>query len=122
MTVASVLDSLDWVSDVAGGVWLGLTAIMVFIVVRLRKNRDQFRYTYRLGWILLIAVWAYPLYTGFFSNVLLGEIGNVATLLLTVHYAVKLKVVDRSFSWLMLPQVLWCAVASVYGGLLLAAS
>ncbi len=117
-----MLSYLNWIEYAAGPVWIALTTVMIWVLVMIyRLQGYQNKYFY-WGIFLLIIVWLYPLYTAFFKNLLVGEIGNIITLIVTVIYALTLKDLSLVASRLMIPQIIWLTIAAFYTGLLIADS
>ena len=70
-------------------------------------------------YVLIGADYAYPLYTGFFQWLTIAEIGNIFTLLLTAGVAIILTRFSKKLSLLLIPQMVWTLVTSIYMGLVL---
>lgn len=84
MNLSELLSYFDWINQIAGGVWVFLSILMIVTILRLRKMGKVTRPAMQTGIVLLIFVWLYPLYTLSFQSMILGEAGNILTLMLTV--------------------------------------
>ena len=120
MEIAEVLNYLTWIETIAGIVWIFLTGLTVVATFKVYMEEGNKSTTFRLGLLLVTIVWLYPAYAGFVGSVLLGEIGTLITLSLTVGYFVKLRKISGKLSRLMIPQTVWLSLASIYLGLQLA--
>lgn len=117
MNLSELLSYFDWINQIAGGVWGFLSILMIVTILRLRKMGKVTRPAMQTGIVLLIFVWLYPLYTLSFQSMILGEAGNILTLMLTVFYARRVKQISRPLARLMIPQMIWLSMACVYLGL-----
>lgn len=63
---------------------------------------------------LMVFVYLYPLYTNFYSNLMVGAMGNVLTLGMTVWAARVVGELSPKFSQALIPQILWIVIATIY--------
>ncbi|MEM9933379.1 MAG: hypothetical protein AAF824_07195 [Bacteroidota bacterium] len=119
MEAPFIIEKLSWIDKVAGGVWIGLSIILIWVLTILYREEGPEGRTFLTGVALLVFVWLYPLYTSFFSNVLIGEIGNIATLIFTLFFLFQLKRKYRNLAKWMIPQSVWLSVATCYVGLMI---
>jgi tryptophan-rich sensory protein len=95
---------------VIGVVWLVLFALMGLVYGRLRQVKSS---TSRTMIALAAACLAYPLYTGGLQNGLVGLIGNIVTLAVTLGLMGYLKRIDRRSAVLLVPMTVWLVFASI---------
>ena len=117
METSEILNSLSWIDSIAGGVWLVLSSFTVYTLIKVKKKYGIDNSLFQLGLFLLLSIWLYPAYTLFFSNLAIGQIGNIFTLFITLVYLYFLKKAHIPSFKIMLPQVAWLFVAIVYLGL-----
>lgn len=119
MNTQGIIDKLSWIDSVAGGVWILLTIIMLGMLIKLHRDGYRKDKIFKIGVGLLIFVWLYPLYTGFYQSLIIGEIGNIATLIFTIVYFSALKKKYNLLQNWMIPQIIWLSVATFYVGLMI---
>ncbi|MEM8887817.1 MAG: tryptophan-rich sensory protein [Bacteroidota bacterium] len=117
--MSKIIESLSWIDSIAGFVWLVLSGIMIYILFRIKGLEGTKNKYFSLGVFLLVIVWLYPLYTGFYSSLEIGAVGNVFTLGVTLWHLIRLKELDRRLSSLMIPQIIWLSVATFYVSLMI---
>jgi len=117
METVTILENLSWINQVAGGVWIFLTGLMLFVISRIYKSRGWKNESMYWMLILLIAVWLYPVYTGFYRYLIIGEIGNVLTLVLTLLTFLQVNKSMKKLSFFLIPQLLWLSIATIYVGI-----
>lgn len=115
----NIVQALSWIDTVAGTVWIFLTIIMFWLLYKVYDTYGSRHLTFYFGIFLLIFVWLYPLYTFLFNQLEVGFIGNILTLVVTVIYMNKLRLVSGNLSRWMIPQIVWLVLASFYVGCLL---
>ena len=91
MSAQDIIGYFSWIDGIAGGVWMILTGLMIGMLIRTYRQFGRMHKYFYLGLGLLIFVWMYPLYTSFYTNIIIGEIGNVATLIFTLVVMMALK-------------------------------
>ncbi|MEM6379225.1 MAG: hypothetical protein AAF705_13510 [Bacteroidota bacterium] len=112
-----ILDNLSWIDKIAGFVWVILSALLIYLLYTIfQRNGANNRY-FITGCSLLIFIWLYPFYTSFFSNLIIGEVGNLLTLLYTVVFIYIIRGDFNPQYKLMYPQIAWLVVATFYVGL-----
>lgn len=121
MNPNTILNNLSWIDSVAGGVWLILSGLLVGILIMIYNRLGISNRYFGAGVLLLMAIWLYPLYTSFYSQLIIGEIGNIATLIATVGFIKLLRKFSVPTSRLLIPQVIWLSMATFYVGLMLVA-
>ena len=114
-----IVEALSWIDTVAGTVWIFLTVIMFWLLYKVYDNEGSKHPTFYFGVFLLVFVWLYPLYTFLFNQLEVGFVGNILTLIVTVVYMKKLKVISKILSRWMIPQIVWLIAATFYVGCLL---
>ena len=114
MDFGAIVENLSWIDQVATGVWIGLTVVMLYVLYRVYRDRGSKDGNIYFGIFLLVAVYAYPFYTGFFQFQTIAWIGNVVTFLITLIHAIRLRKLSVPLSWCMSPQLAWLFVATVY--------
>ena len=114
-----IVEALSWIDTVAGTVWIFLTVIMFWLLYKVYDTQGSKHPTFYFGVFLLVFVWLYPLYTFLFNQLEVGFAGNILTLIVTVVYMKKLKVISIILSRWMIPQIVWLIVATFYVGCLL---
>ncbi len=110
----NIIEALSWIDTVAGTVWIFLTIIMFWLLYKVYDTLGSKHPTFYFGVFLLVFVWLYPLYTYLFNQLEVGFVGNILTLVVTVVYMNKLKVISRILSRWMIPQIVWLIVATFY--------
>ncbi|MEO0895801.1 MAG: tryptophan-rich sensory protein [Bacteroidota bacterium] len=121
--VSTILGYLRWIDSAAGPVWVFLlTTLLVVTLVQVNKQIGRKNGTFNWGIFLLVSIYLYPLYTGFYKSLEIGMIGNVVTFVFTLVHQQNLKNVNPRLSRLMWPQLIWLTVATIYVGLQLAES
>jgi hypothetical protein len=122
MNLHNFLAALQWIEEVAAIVWIILSAILVCTLFKtIQQLGWRSKYVYgQIG--LLVFMWLHPVYTSIIKAKGIVEIGNIATLILTVLVFYQLKLRFGSMSNWLIPQMVWLAVASLYTGLKLMAS
>jgi hypothetical protein len=121
MNLHNFLAALQWIEEVAAIVWIILSAILVCTLFKtIQQLGWRSKYVYgQIG--LLVFMWLHPVYTSIIKAKGIVEIGNIATLILTVLVFYQLKLRFGSMSNWLIPQMVWLAVASLYTGLKLIA-
>jgi hypothetical protein len=121
MNLHNFLAALQWIEEVAAIVWIILSAILVCTLFKtIQQLGWRSKYVYgQIG--LLVFMWLHPVYTSIIKAKGIVEIGNIATLILTVLVFYQLKLRFGSISNWLIPQMVWLAVASLYTGLKLIA-
>ena len=114
-----IVEALSWIDTVAGTVWIFLTVIMFWLLYKVYDAKGSKHPTFYFGVFLLVFVWLYPLYTFLFNQLEVGFVGNILTLIVTVVYMKKLKVISKILSRWMIPQIVWLIAATFYVGCLL---
>jgi tryptophan-rich sensory protein len=117
----TILSYLSWIDGLAGAIWVFLTVLFIISLVEFKRLKGNQNFTFKWGVFVIIMVWLYPIYT--FTHdyqLLVGEIGNIFTLLITIVYFILLKK-ETSFklSRLVIPQMTWLSIAIFYAGLML---
>ena len=115
----NIVEALSWIDTIAGTVWIILTVIMFWLLYKVYDALGSKHSTFYFGVFLLAFVWLYPLYTYLFNQLEVGFAGNILTLVFTVMYMNKLKVISRILSRWMIPQIIWLIVATFYVGCML---
>lgn len=117
--VESLLQYLNWIPNLATGVWLVLTGILIYTLLEINKKLDMKQPVFKAGVVLVVLIWLYPLYTRLFYPIEAGFIGNIITLLATFYYYKKLsQSIGHLRVWLW-PQLIWISIASFFTLLLL---
>jgi len=121
MNLHNFLAALQWIEEVAAIFWIILSAILVCTLFKtIQQLGWRSKYVYgQIG--LLVFMWLHPVYTSIIKAKGIVEIGNIATLILTVLVFYQLKLRFGSISNWLIPQMVWLAVASLYTGLKLIA-
>jgi hypothetical protein len=121
MNLHNFLAALQWIEEVAALVWIILSALLVCTLFKtIQQLGWRSKYVYgQIG--LLVFMWLHPVYTSIIKAKGIVEIGNIATLILTVLVFYQLKLRFGSISNWLIPQMVWLAVASLYIGLKLIA-
>lgn len=114
-----IVEALSWIDTIAGTVWIFLTVIMFWLLYKVYDAKGSKHPTFYFGVFLLVFVWLYPLYTFLFNQLEVGFIGNILTLVVTVVYMKKLKMISKILSRWMIPQIGWLIAATFYVGCLL---
>ncbi|TAI48267.1 hypothetical protein [Flagellimonas allohymeniacidonis] len=112
-----ILDYFTWIDFMAAGVWILLSIIMIWILIRVDKLKGRNNPYFYLGLFLLVFVWLYPLYTYLFNQLEVGAAGNLLTLWLTLKYRSRLKEVKQNLHNYLAPQIIWLVLATLYVGL-----
>jgi hypothetical protein len=113
-----ILSYLSWIDDIATLIWIILSFIILWILLRIYlQTGTQNKYFYS-GILLIFILWLNPLYTSFFESPGISEIVNIFTLIITVLYKNTLKKYSIQLSRLLIPQVIWFSIAILYDGLI----
>ncbi len=115
----NLIDAFSWIDTVAATVWILLTVVMFWILYQVYGMEGRKHPVFKFGVFLLVLVWLYPLYTFMFNQLEVGFFGNLLTLGATAVYMKKLKNLPFKKYYLLVPQLFWLVLASVYVGLLL---
>jgi hypothetical protein len=117
MNLKDFINSLSWIDNIAAYVWIILSIIMFWLIIKtVRQVGWQNNSVYwQIG--LLVFTWMHPAYTSLIKGLAIVEIGNIATLILTVLVFYKLKTQFNSLSNWLVPQIIWISIASLYIGL-----
>ena len=81
-----ILELLNWVPDYATGIWLVLTGILVYTLLQVNKQLNIKHRLFKIGALLFVLIWLYPLYTQLFYPLILGLVGNFITLAVSWYY------------------------------------
>lgn len=119
MNIENTIDALFWIDQIAATVWIILSLIMFWILYQLYALESKEHPVFKFGVFLLVLVWLYPIYTFLFNQIEVGFAGNLITLGVTAVYMKKLKNLPFKKYYLLLLQLFWLVLASVYVGLLL---
>ena len=117
MNLIDFIKSLNWIDNIAATVWIMLSAILVWVLFKTTQQvgwRNKYVY-WQIG--LFIFIWMHPVYTSIMKGNAIVEIGNIATLILTVFVFYKIKVQFNTLANWLIPQIIWITIASLYIGL-----
>ena len=117
MILKDFINSLSWIDIIAAPIWIILSVVLIWILLKIINQvgwRNEYVY-WQLG--LLIFIWMHPLYTSIIKGDTIVEIGNIATLILTVFVFYKIKVKFNNLANGLIPQIIWISFASIYIGL-----
>lgn len=114
-----IIESLNWIDNAAIPVWILLSLLMLWIQYQVYGMEDRKHAIFVLGFVLLALIWLYPAYTYLFNQLEVGFAGNLLTLVVSWIYWIRLRTLSLKLSRLMVPQLIWLIVASVYVGSLL---
>jgi len=111
------IHSLSWINNIAAPIWIILSIILIWLLFKTVQNVGwQNKNIYwQIG--LLVFIWMHPVYTSLFKGDNIVEIGNIATFILTFLVFYKLKIQFKSLAHLLIPQIIWITIASLYIGL-----
>ena len=117
--IDNLLSSLSWIPDYSTGIWLVVTALLVFTLLGVNKELGLENKLFKIGVLLILLIWLYPLYTQLYYPIELGFIGNLITLVVSWWYfMVMRKKMPKLVKWLY-PLLIWALLASVYTLLML---
>ena len=122
MNLKEFFKSLSWIDNIAAPIWIILTILLAWTLFKTIQQigwKNEYVY-WQIG--LLVFIWMHPVYTSIIKGDTIVEIGNIATLILTVIVFYKLKIQFNAFSNWLIPQIIWLTVASLYVGLKLIAN
>ncbi|MDC7998290.1 hypothetical protein [Gilvibacter sediminis] len=106
--------SLSWIPEYATGIWISLSAILVFTLLKVGKRQVVGSPLFKLGLLVLIVIWLYPAVTPYFYPIESGFIVTVITFVLSIYYYKSLaKQTPRLQLWLW-PQLLWLVLVMLY--------
>jgi benzodiazapine receptor len=99
---------------VVGAIWVALFAgmgVARWLLVHAAGTPMELR---RAEWVSLVGVLCllYPVYTGGFSDLMAGLVGNVVTLVLAAPVAVYAWQKVRAAGWCLVPLVVWMSYAA----------
>ena len=117
MDIAETISYLGWIDVIGRVIWIFLTALMVVVTFNVYMREGQKSLTFRFGLILIVMIWLYPAYTNFDGNMMLGQIASLLTLVMSVIFLVVIRRHSIRLSTLLIPQVVWLGIASLYLGL-----
>ena len=117
--IDELLSLLNWVPDYATGIWLVITALVVFTLLGINKELGLKHRLFKIGVVLVVIIWLYPLYTQLYYPIELGFIGNLLTLMASWWYfkAVR-KELPKLVKWLY-PLLIWAILATIFTLLML---
>jgi hypothetical protein len=111
------INSLKWIENIAAPIWIILSIILIWLLFKtVQQVAWQNKIVYwQIG--LIVFIWMHPVYTSLIKGDTIVEIGNIATLILTVLVFYKLKVQFNSLANWIIPQIIWITIATLYIGL-----
>jgi tryptophan-rich sensory protein len=112
--VGELLGGLRWIDSVAAFVWIGLTVLILIALKKVYQSEGRFGKDCWLIVVYLVLIYSYPLYTGFFSSLTLGLIGNIVVFLFLAYLVWRLWGQNRAAALLLSPALVWLTIASVY--------
>jgi len=120
MDTVAIEQSLSWIDQVAGGVWVGLTALLGLSAYRLARTQGTFRNRYTNRLLVLVAlIWTYPLYTFGFQSLLAGLIGNIVVAAFAGYVVTYSWKESHQAALLVTPIIGWLSVATFYISLMI---
>lgn len=112
MNLKDFIQSLNWIDNLAAPVWITLTIIWIlFKMIQQVGWRNENVY-WQLG--LLIFIWLHTIYSFYIKGYAIVEVGNIATLILTLWVFNKLSVPFKRLAKWLIPQIIWITIASLY--------
>ncbi len=112
LIVSSILEKLSWIDSVVSYVWIFLSLLMLSSLSLLYGKSGMSRESL-LVISLLIATWAYPLYTLGFKLVP-GLVGNLFYAVLLLYIIIQVYRKLPPAAWLLIPIGVWITIATVY--------
>ena len=117
MNLKEFFKSLSWIDNIAAPIWIILTILLAWTLFKTIQQigwKNEYVY-WQIG--LLVFIWMHPVYTSIIKGDTIVEIGNIATLILTVIVFYKLKIQFNTLANWLIPQIIWITIASLYIGL-----
>ena len=120
MDTTEIVQSLSWIDQVAGAVWVGLTALLGLSAHRLARTQGTFRNRYTGRLLVLVAlIWTYPLYAFGFHSLLAGLIGNIVVAIFAGYVVAYSWKASNQAALLVTPIIGWLSVATFYVSLMI---
>jgi hypothetical protein len=107
----------SWIDIIAAPVWIILSLVLIWIMIKIAQEIGWRNATFYWLIGLFVFIWLHPLYTSIIKGYVLVEIGNIASLILTVLVFYKLKVQFKNLANWLIPQIIWLIIASIFIGL-----
>lgn len=112
--IDQLLSYLNWLPNYATGIWLVLTGILVFTLLQINKQLSIQHPLFKLGVVVIVLIWLYPLYTQLFYPIEVGFIGSLITLAATWIYYKKITQTLAGLSKWLYPVLVWAIISGVY--------
>ncbi|NQX78522.1 hypothetical protein [Gilvibacter sp.] len=106
--------SLSWIPEYATGVWVTLSAILVFTLLRVGKRQQVGSALFNLGIGVLALIWLYPLITPYFYPIETGLILTLITFGFSIYYYSRLAREVAKLHLLLVPQLIWLSLSTLY--------
>jgi hypothetical protein len=108
---------VSWIDIIAAPVWIILSLVLISIIIKIAKVIGWRNVTFYWLIGLFVFIWLHPFYTSVIKGYAIVEIGNIASLILSVLVFYKLKVQFKNLANWLIPQIIWLIIASIYIGL-----
>ncbi|WP_435579678.1 hypothetical protein [Gilvibacter sp.] len=106
--------SLYWIPEYATGVWVTLSVLIVFVLLKIIQRRHLGKSLFNLGIGVLALIWLYPLITPYFYPIETGLILTLITFGFSIYYYSRLAREAAKLHLLLVPQLIWLSLSTLY--------